>query len=105
MNISNNYNNNIYFSQKVPTSPLLKMGSGIFNYEDAKNLCHVFDQRFPGHIGYYQKALHYVEMIRHKNPEITEVLTNITRKYDKNDRLKEIARYTQKLGEEIDVKV
>ena len=36
MNISSDFNS-IYFGQKIPTSSFLKMGSGIFEFEAAKN--------------------------------------------------------------------
>lgn len=102
MNINADYNS-INFGQKIPTSSFLKMGSGIFSFEDAKKLCHSFDTKFPGHVGYYKNALHYVENINHKNPELKDFLIKISRFSDKNIRLKEIERLTKELGEEIDV--
>jgi len=104
MNINNNYNT-VNFGQKIPTSSFLKIGSGIFSFEDAKNLCHSFDTKFPGHVGYYKNALRYVENINHKNPKLKDFLTKISCFSDKNIKLKEIERLTKKLGEEIDVVV
>lgn len=102
MNISSDFNS-IYFGQKIPTSSFLKMGSGIFEFEAAKNLCHTFDERFPGHIGYYQKALHYVEMIEQKNPNMRNILKDISYLKFKDKKLNEIEKLTKELGEEIDV--
>ena len=102
MIINNNYNS-INFGQKIPTYSFLKMGSGIFSFEDAKNLCQAFDKEFPGHIGYYKHALHYVDVIEHKNPELRDVLIHITSFKDKHRKLEEIAKLAKKFGEEIDV--
>lgn len=101
--IINNNNNNINFGQKFPTSSLLKMGSGIFDFEDAKRVCHAVDDKFPGHVGYYQKALHYLENIRLKNPDIRDLLAEITKNPIKEDRKKEISKIVKTLGEEIDL--
>ena len=102
MNAINNYNN-INFGQKIPTSSFLKMGSGIFSFEDAKKLCQTFDQKFPGHVGYYKNALNYVSMIERKNPHLKQFLNNISILSDKNLKLEEIERLSKELGEEIDV--
>ena len=102
MNINNNYHS-INFGQKIPTSSFLKMGAGIFDFEDAKNLCQVFDNKFPGHVGYYKNALHYVDMIEHKNPQFVDILTYLSALRGKERKLEEIAKLTKKFGEEIDV--
>ena len=102
MNINNNYNN-INFGQKIPTSSFFKMGSGIFIFEDAKNLCQVFNDKFPGHIGYYKNALHYVDVIEHKNPQLGDILLYLTTLKSKERKLEEIAKLTKKFGEEMDV--
>ena len=102
MNINNSYNN-LYFGQKVPTSSLLKMGSGIYSYDDAKNLCNSFDKKFPGHVGYYKKAMNYIEVIGNKNPHVRNILNNICYLQGKNKKLDEISRMTKELGQEIDV--
>lgn len=102
MNINNNYNN-INFGQKIPTSSFFKMGSGIFSFEDAKNLCNAFEVKFPGHVGYYRNALHYVEKIEHRNPDLRELVHNIAKLQQKKLKLEEIEKITKALGEEIDV--
>ena len=102
MNTINNYNN-INFGQKIPTSSFLKMGSGIFDYNDAKNLCSSFDQKFPGNVGYYKKALNYVEIIENQNPYIKNILNKICLLNENNLKLKEIEQLTKEIGEEIDV--
>lgn len=102
MNTINNYNN-INFGQKIPTSSFLKMGSGIFDYNDAKKLCNTFDQKFPGNAGYYKKALHYVEIIENQNPYIKNILNKIWLLREKELKLNEIEHLTKELGEEIDV--
>ena len=102
MNIVSNYNS-IYFGQKIPTSSFLKMGAGIFSFEDAKKLCLIFDQKFPGHVGYYKNALNYVRMIERKNPHLKQFLNNISILSDKNLKLEKIERLSKELGEEIDV--
>jgi len=104
MNINADYNN-INFGQKIPTVPFLKMGSGIFDYEEAKKLCHVFDQKFPGHVGYYQKALHHVENIERRNPHLKHILNDIHYLKGKQEKLDAITRFAKELGEEIDVVV
>lgn len=102
MNINNNYNT-INFGQKIPTSPFLKIGSGLFDYEAAKNLCQTFDKKFPGHVSYYKRAQKHAENIGQKNPHLKNILTNIINLREKNKKLQEINRLTKELGEEIDV--
>ncbi len=102
MNINNNYNT-INFGQKIPTSSFLKIGSGIFNFEDAKNLCQTFDKKCPGHISYYKRAQQHAENIGQKNPHLKNILTNISHLIENNKKLQEINRLTKELGEEIDV--
>lgn len=79
------------------------MGSNIFSFEDARNLCNTFDQKFPGHVGYHKKALHYVEIIENKNPYIKNILNRICLLQENNLKLKEIEQLTKEIGEEIDV--
>lgn len=102
MNVNNNYNN-INFGQKIPTSSFLKMSSGIFDFEDAKNLCMAFDKKFPGHIGYYQKALKHVANIQKKNADLHPIFIDLGHYMDKNSKLRRISELTKELGEEIDV--
>lgn len=102
MNIQTNYYN-INFGQKIPTSPFLKIGAGIFNFEDAKNLCQVFDKKFPGHVSYYKRAQKHAENIGQKNPHLKNILDNISRMEENKSKLKEINRLTKELGEEIDI--
>lgn len=102
MIIQTNYNN-INFGQKIPTSPFLKIGSGIFNFEDAKNLCQVFDKKFPGNVSYYKRAQKHAENIGQKNPNLKNILDNISRIEENKNKLKEINRFIKELGEEIDV--
>ena len=102
MIIQTNYNN-INFGQKIPNSPFLKIGSGIFNFEDAKNLCQVFDRKFPGNVSYYKRAQKHAENIGQKNPNLKNILDNISRIEENKNKLKEINRFIKELGEEIDV--
>lgn len=102
MIIQTNYNN-INFGQKIPTSPFLKIGSGIFNFEDAKNLCQLFDKKFPGNVSYYKRAQKHAENIGQKNPNLKNILDNISRIEENKNKLKEINRFIKELGEEIDV--
>lgn len=97
------FGNNINFGHKIPTASFLKMGSGIFDYSDAKNLCMAFDTKFPGHVGYYQKALKHVANIEKKNTDLRQIFLDIGRYTDKNSKLGRIAELTKELGEEIDV--
>lgn len=98
-----NFNYNTSFGHKVPTNSLLKMGSGIFSYEDARELCYSFDKKFPGHVGYYKKAIKHSENIGQKNPNINKILSEIKAQPDKISKLKKIEEYTRQLGSEIDV--
>lgn len=98
-------NTNIYFGQKVPTKPLLRIGAGIFNYEDAKALCMSFDPRFPGHTGYYKKAVDFAQNIARKNPEIEEIFNDLGKIGNEKQKIFKILCLSEKLGKEIDLKV
>ena len=104
MNINNSYNTPM-FGQKVPTTPLLKMGADIFSYEDAKNLCLSFDKSFPGHVGYFNKAKSFSKRVAQKNPEIRKYLKQIDKFDNKNQKIVEILKISEKIGQEIDVVV
>ena len=96
-------NNNISFGQKVPTASLLKMGTGVFDYNDAKTLCLLFDDRFPGHVGYYKKAQNFANKIAQKNENINKIFESINAVESKNNKLAVIDKLTKQLGKEIDV--
>lgn len=95
--------NNISFGQKVPTVPLLKMGAEIYDYEAAKNFCMVFDRRFPGHVGYFKKAVGFVQNIIVKNPDITKIINSIKSIEGKEKQIAQINKIASKMGKEIDV--
>jgi len=95
--------NNVSFEHKVPTAPLLKIGAGIFNYNDAKSLCLAFDNKFPGHVGYYRKALGLAENIAQKNEGIKNKIDALNSYDSKRDKLAVIKNFVSKLGKEIDV--
>ena len=97
--------NNVSFGHKVPTVPLLKIGAGIFNYNDAKSLCLAFDNKFPGHVGYYRKALGFVDNITQKNEDIKNKIDALNCYDSKSDKLAVIKNFVSKLGKEIDVTI
>ena len=97
------FGNNINFGHKIPTASFLKMGSGIFDYNDAKNLCMAFDTKFPGHVGYYQKALKHVANIEKKNTNFHQIFLDIGHYMDRKSKLGRVAELTKELGQEIDV--
>ena len=103
MNI-NNYNQ-ISFGQKVPTGALLKIGGGVYDYDDAKTICTLLDKKFPGHVGYYKKATQHVKNIAEKNNNINQIFDSINDISNKNDKLAIIRKIVMKIGKEIDVKV
>ncbi len=84
------FGNNINFGHKIPTTSFLKMGSGIFDYNDAKNLCMAFDTKFPGHVGYYQKALKHVANIEKKNTNFRQIFLDIGHYIDRKSKLDRI---------------
>ena len=98
----NNYNN-ISFGQKVPTSSLLKIGAGIYDFNDAKALSILSDDRFPGHVGYYKKAQNFVRNIAEKNEDINSLIESINSLNSKNDKLSVIRKTVIQLGKEVDV--
>lgn len=101
--MNNTINYNVSFGQKVPTASLLKIGGEIFSYPEAKSFCEIFDKKFPGHIGYHKKSQNFVKNIADKNPQLKEIISNISKCADKKEKLSKIATYTKQLGEEIDV--
>lgn len=100
----NNYNN-ISFGQKVPTSALLKVGAGIYDFDDAKALSLISDKRFPGHVGYYKKAVNFVRNITEKNEDINNMMKSINNLQSKENKLEVIRKMVMQLGKEIDVTV
>jgi len=101
MNISNY--NNISFGQKVPTASLLKMGAGVYDFEDARNLCSFIDNRFPGNVGYYKKAVKYANSIAQKNENVSQMLESLKELPSKKDKLTVIRKMVMATGSEIDV--
>ena len=101
MRIENNIN--INFGQKIPTSTLFKVGTGIFDFNDAKTLCVTFDDKFPGHVGYYKKALNLTNNIANKNEQVSQMIKSVNELNSKNDKLKVIGKIVETVGNEIDV--
>ena len=52
-----NSTQNTSFGQLVPTKPLLKSAMGIHTYSEGRELYLSTSQKFPGHEGYYKKAV------------------------------------------------
>lgn len=102
MKVENNINS-INFGQKVQTRPLLRIGSGIFNFEDAKSFCNSIEEKFPGNMGYYRKARNIIDRIKAKNPQINEILSKTESISNPKEKLSEISKQATALGEEIDV--
>ena len=104
MRIDYNNSANTLFGQLVPTKELLKVGSGIQNVEDSKNICTACRKKFVGHIGYYKTAINIVETIKQKNKAIKE-LFDILNTNDTPEKLNAIEKYVAENGRFIDVEL
>jgi hypothetical protein len=96
---------NISFGQNVPTSSFLKIASDIYDFEAAKTLSQLSDSRFPGHVGYYNKAKIFVSDVTQKNEYLKNVIDDLKAFNSKEDKLTAIEKYVKKLGNEIDVTI
>lgn len=99
-----NTNQNTSFGQLVPTKPLLKSAIGIHTYSEGRDLYLSTSKKFPGHEGYYKKAIIIAQTAIKKNEELKKIVNHLkeTPKYEIN---KEINKIVADIGEKIDISI
>ena len=103
MKIKNN-TQNTSFGQLVPTKPLLKSAMGIHTDSEGRELYLSTSQKFPGHEGYYKKAIIIAKSAIEKNEKIKEIVNHL--KEIPNFNLnKEINKIASNIGEKVDISI
>lgn len=103
MKIENN-TQNTSFGQLVPTKPLLKSAMGIHTYSEGRELYLSTSQKFPGHEGYYKKAVIIAQSAIKKNEKIKELVRHL-KEIPKCNLNKEINKIASDIGEKIDISI
>lgn len=99
-----NTNQNTSFGQLVPTKPLLKSAIGIHTYSEGRDLYLSTSKKFPGHEGYYKKAI-IIAQTAIKNDDKLKKIVNHLKKTPKYEINKEINKIVSDIGEKIDISI
>lgn len=102
MNIQNN--TKTHFGHLIPTKPLLKSALKIHSYDEGKDLTLSITTKFPGNLGYYNKAVKIAESILNKNAELSALLEKI-KQLPPQTQAAEVDKIVNKLGKNIDIDI